>query len=537
MNCHKERENYMEQKEFHQLGLSIPVLNSIKCLGYHQPTPIQSQVIPIILEGKDVIGQAQTGTGKTLAYTASILSKVNVNTNYVKAIILTPTRELALQVTDEFQNLNQNSHFDILAVYGGSNIEMQIRTLRKGVDIVVGTPGRVMDLMRRKALRLNHLEFFVLDEADEMLNMGFLEDIQSIFEATNTEKQVLLFSATMPDSILKLARQSMSSNYEYVVIKEESKTSIHVKQYYYLVSDKIRVEAMCRVLDTLNPRLSIIFCQTKKDVDYLLTELVLRNYSAEAMHGDIAQNLRIQTLERFKQGAFSFLIATDVAARGIHVDNIDLVINYNLPQDVESYIHRIGRTGRAFKEGMAISFVTPSEVRFLKQVETVAQCRIEQKPLPSVEEIYQSKKDKIFMDVQHIMQNKQYESCISYVRDKNKDELMRFAASLFHLQLEQTIGSDLTQNLSLPKMRKNRVSKGADRVFITIGRIDDIKGNILLDFIEKTTHIPRKHFRNMEMLPKFTFLDVDSQYLDVFLKKMNNQKWKKRIIRVEKSRS
>src|SRR5690554_3594946 len=352
----------MSNKKFNELGLSSNVLKSIDKLGYDTPSKIQGAIIPLIMEGNDVIGQAQTGTGKTLAFATSILSKINVRTNFVKAIVLTPTRELAMQVSEEFKSLNTSTNFDVLAVYGGSSIENQIRSLKKGVDIVVGTPGRVMDLIKRRVLNIQDLEFFVLDEADEMLNMGFLEDIEFIFNKTNNNKQVLLFSATMPSAIQKLAEQYMKADYRFISIKSESKTAINVKQYYYLVTEKTRLEALCRVLDMKSAKLGIIFCQTKRDVDRLITELAKRNYSVEAMHGDIAQSMRIKTLERFKLGAFKYLIATDVAARGIHVDNITCVINYNLPQDIESYIHRVGRTGRANNDGEAITLANPREV-------------------------------------------------------------------------------------------------------------------------------------------------------------------------------
>src|SRR5574344_189060 len=347
----------MEVK-FEDLGLKQDVLDSINNLGFTQPSEIQEKLIPIILEGYDVIGQAQTGTGKTLAYAASVLSKVDVSTNVVKAIILTPTRELALQVCEDFERINKSNKFNILAVYGGSSIENQIKSLKHGVDIIVGTPGRVMDLMRRRVLSIDNLEFFILDEADEMLNMGFLEDIELIFKSTNEKKQVLLLSATMPNQIKKLAEKYMRKDYKHIEIKAETKTSDHVKEYYYVVSEKIRIEALCRIIDLKDTKRTIIFCQTKKDCDDLYKELSIRNYSAEVMHGDIEQGMRIKTLDRFKNDAFKILIATDVAARGIHVDNIDLVINYNLPQEFEAYIHRIGRTGRADAMGEAISLVS-----------------------------------------------------------------------------------------------------------------------------------------------------------------------------------
>ena len=526
----------MNYENFEDLGLSEKVLKSIKTIGFTRPSKIQSQIIPLILNGYDVIGQSQTGTGKTLAFASSILSKVDVSGNTIKAIILTPTRELALQVSEEFESLNKSSKFDILAVFGGSSIELQIKALKRGVDIVVGTPGRIIDLIKRKVLKLNDLEFFVLDEADEMLNMGFEEDIREIFNYTNEKKQVLLFSATMPKQIIDLAKKYMKPDYQNICISEKTETSINVMQEYYLVNEKMRAEALCRVIDSKNIKLGIIFCQKKSDVDKLLTELTIRNYSAEAMHGDIAQNTRIQTLERFKKGAFNFLIATDVAARGIHVDNIEIVINYNLPQDVESYIHRIGRTGRAGKTGVAISFVTPKEVSFLKKVEKEAKCEIILKELPTKEDVIKNTYEKIIEQVKTTIQEKKYEDCIQYVRDMNKDELMKFSASILKCMLNNSIGSDFDKEIHIKKDRRDMVDKNSTRVFLTIGSMDGLKVGSLLDFLKETTKIRKENFKNIQVLQKYTFMDVDNKVVDELIKKLYNKKFKNRIVRVEKSK-
>lgn len=526
----------MNYENFSDLGLSIDVLNSIDKLGYKNPTKIQMEVIPLILNGFDCLGEAQTGTGKTLAYASSILSKLNENTNKVKALILTPTRELSIQVCNDFINLNKSDNFTILSVYGGSSITEQIKALKKGVDVVVGTPGRLIDLIDRKALNLDSIEFFVLDEADEMLDMGFLEDIKKIFDKTNNDKQVLMFSATMPDNILRLASKYMKNDYKKVQIKEASDTSINITQYYYLVNEKMRSEALCRVLDNKNPKSSIIFCQKKSDVDNLITEMSKRNYSVEAMHGDINQSMRIQTLERFKDKAFTYLIATDVAARGIHVDDVDLVVNYNLPQDVESYIHRVGRTGRAFKKGEAISFVTPREVSFLKDVEKRAKCVIELKELPLFKDVISSKYNKIINSVNEITENKEYEDCIPYVRDMNKEDLMKFSASLLKMIFNKEIGSNFDKEIIIKKDRRDIVSSDSTRVFVTVGTMDGIKKNTLLDFLEDITKFKKDNFRNVEVLTKFSFMDVNNSVVDDVIKKLNNQKYKNHTVRIEKAK-
>lgn len=525
----------MNYESFSSLGLSQSVLNSIEKMGYSEPTKIQTQIIPFILEGFDCLGQAQTGTGKTLAYAASILTRANINTNRVKALVLTPTRELAIQVCEEFKVLNRSDRFNILTVYGGSSVQDQIRALRNGVDIVVGTPGRVIDLIERGVLQLKDLEFFVLDEADEMLNMGFLEDIKSIFTKTNEDKQVLLFSATMPKSIVELASNYMKKNYKNIAIEEVSSTAINVSQYYYLVNDKVRSEALCRVLDNKSPKSSIIFCQRKSDVDDLLGELTKRNYSVEAMHGDIAQSSRIKTLDRFKAKSFTYLIATDVAARGIHVDDIDLVVNYNLPQDVESYIHRIGRTGRAGKKGEAISFVTPREVKFLESVMKQAKCVIEEKQLPLLKDVIDSKYNKIINDVNSLREDKSYEDTLAYVRDMNKEDLIRFSASLLKMLFNKEIGADFDKEIVIKKDRREIVDKDFTRVFVTIGTMDGMKKGSLLDYLKDTTKIDKDNFKNIEVLTKFSFMDVNNNVVDDLIKKLYNQKYRGHTIRIEKS--
>lgn len=524
----------MELK-FSDLGLKKDVLKSIEDLGFERPSKIQEELIPVILEGYDVIGQAQTGTGKTLAYAASVLSKVDVSTNVVKSIILTPTRELAIQVCEDFERINKSKKFDILSVYGGSSIENQIRALKRGVDIVVGTPGRVMDLIRRNVLNIEHLEFFILDEADEMLDMGFFEDIESIFKNTNNNKQVLLLSATMPSQIKKLAEKYMKKDYKHIEIKADTKTSNHVKEYYYVVSEKIRNEVVCRIIDLKDTKRTIIFCQTKKDCDDLLKELQIRNYSAEVMHGDIEQGMRIKTLDRFKNDAFKILIATDVAARGIHVDNIDLVINYKLPQDFESYVHRIGRTGRAKEYGEAISLVSNRESKFFNDLIKFTKSNPEKCEIPTKEMIIMNKYAKVMEEAHDSIKDKSYEEAIAYVRDFNKDELMKVAAALLKSTVNSKLGSNFNKDLTIKEERreKSRNKEGFTRVFLTIGKLDKLKQGALLDFMKKETGINKECFQNIEIMTKFTFLDVDSKEVNKFIEKIHNKKLNERVIRAE----
>lgn len=522
---------------FESLGLNQKVLDSIKKLGFDEPSQIQKKVIPLILKGEDVIGKAQTGTGKTLAYTSCVISMQDVPSGVIRSIVLVPTRELAIQVSKDFESVNKMSGFRILPVYGGSDIQNQIKSLKKGTDILVGTPGRIIDLIKRKYIDLDNVTTFILDEADEMLDMGFLEDIEYIFDKTNIQKQVMLFSATMPESILNLAKKYMSVDYKFVEIKEKSKTSVNVYQTYYLVNDKQRLEAMCRILDIKNAELGIIFCKTKRECDEILAALQARNYSAEAMHGDIAQSMRIQTLDRFKKHAFNYLVATDVAARGIHVDNVDIVVNYRIPQDVESYIHRIGRTGRAKNKGEAITLITPKELKFISQVEKIAKCSIEEKQLPSYNDVFSSKYERIIEKAKANSNSKENAKFIEYVRDMNKADLINLSSGLFKLLIDKEIGADFNKSIAVKEKKQRGIASNKTRLFLTIGKMDKLRKPVLIDFIKQKANVDEEKISNIEILEKFTFVDVDSKVADKIIKNLFNTKLNNRLIRVEKSKS
>lgn len=351
-------------KEFRDLGLSEKVLKVLSKKGYESPTPIQRLTIPALLKNdKDIIGQAQTGTGKTAAFSLPIIENFE-NLEHIQAIVLTPTRELALQVAEEMNSLSTSKKMKVIPVYGGQSIDVQRKLIKTGVDVVVGTPGRVIDLIERKLLKLNSLKYFILDEADEMLNMGFIEDIEKILTFTNEDKRMLFFSATMPDEIMKVAKNHMKE-YEVLAVKSRELTTDLTEQIYFEVNERDKFEALCRIIDLTKEFYGIIFCRTKTDVNEIVGRLNDRGYDAEGLHGDIGQNYREVTLKRFKTKKINILVATDVAARGIDINDLSHVINYAIPQEVESYVHRIGRTGRAGKEGTAITFITPQEYRRL----------------------------------------------------------------------------------------------------------------------------------------------------------------------------
>jgi ATP-dependent RNA helicase DeaD len=389
---------------FKALGISEKTLKALEKKGFVNPSPIQEKVIPILLAGdKDVIGQAQTGTGKTAAFSIPLIEKLQENAPHLQALVLTPTRELALQVCTEIVSLKGNENrLRVDAFYGGQSINEQINKLRRGVDIAVGTPGRILDLIERKFLKLQHVSYVVLDEADEMLNMGFLEDVENILEEVQGNKQMLLFSATMPDRIKQIANRFMKTP-EFISVKKEQLTTEMVQQTYYAVPYKSRFEALCRIIDTEDLFYGLIFCNTKAETDDVTRWLLERNYEADALHGDIAQQQREKILKRFKARQIKILVATDVAARGIDVNDLTHVINLGLPQDPESYVHRIGRTGRAGKEGKAISIVDRDGLGKIKFIQKIAKCEIKRASLPPVEELAELKKNKILHELDSLL--------------------------------------------------------------------------------------------------------------------------------------
>jgi ATP-dependent RNA helicase DeaD len=345
--------------KFEDFNLSKETLKAIYEMGFEEPTPIQISAIPLILKGADIIGQAQTGTGKTAAFGMPIVEKCEKGKTPF-ALILEPTRELAVQVAEEINRIGAVKRISALPLYGGSSIERQIKALKRGVEVIVGTPGRVIDHIQRKTLKLSDVKIVVLDEADEMLNMGFIEDIETILKTTPSERQTLLFSATMPLTIMNIAKRHMK-NPEKIKVNTKELVVPKIRQIFYEVREEEKLKALSRLLDVEDPQLAIVFCHTKREVDEVATKLSQMGYNAGALHGDFTQQRREEVMKKFKGGIIDILVATDVAARGLDIQNVTHVINYSLPQDPERYIHRIGRTGRAGKTGIAITFVTPRE--------------------------------------------------------------------------------------------------------------------------------------------------------------------------------
>lgn len=382
-------------EEFRQLGLSEQSISALQAKGFEEPTEIQRQCIPILLkEHSDVIGQAMTGTGKTAAFGLPILEMIDPSVREVQALVLTPTRELCMQVSDEIISLAGKRRISIAPIYGGASMELQLRQLRRGVDVVVGTPGRVLDHIERGTLNISNIKCFVLDEADEMLDMGFIEDIETILENAPEDKRMLCFSATMPEPILKLATRFMP-NYKLVRTQKEDLTSSLTDQIYYETQEKDKLEILLRIIEVTEDFYGIVFCRTKVQCDEIGRKLIDRGYNAEALHGDLSQKQRELIIHKMKEHLVSILVATDVAARGIDLQELTHVINYSLPQDPETYIHRVGRTGRAGKNGTAITFVNSSEFRKFSFMKRIANCEIRSERVPSLEEIQKIKALKI----------------------------------------------------------------------------------------------------------------------------------------------
>ncbi|MCP8971254.1 DEAD/DEAH box helicase [Ectobacillus ponti] len=370
---------------FQELGLSEQLLKSIEQMGFEEATPIQAQTIPVALEGADIIGQAQTGTGKTAAFGLPLIEKINTRAGTIQGIVIAPTRELAIQVSEELYKIGYDKRVRILSIYGGQDINRQIRALKKQPHIIVGTPGRILDHMNRKTLRLQDVQTVVLDEADEMLNMGFIEDIEAILSDVPEEHQTLLFSATMPDPIRRIAERFMSEP-KHIKVKAKEVTMPNIQQFYLEVQEKKKFDILTRLLDIQSPELAIIFGRTKRRVDELSEALTLRGYAAEGIHGDLSQAKRLSVLKKFKEGSIEVLVATDVAARGLDISGVTHVYNFDIPQDPESYVHRIGRTGRAGKNGIAMLFVTPREFGQLKNIERTTNRKIDRMTPPTLDE-------------------------------------------------------------------------------------------------------------------------------------------------------
>ena len=563
----------MDVTKFEELQLDDRIIRAITEMGFEEASPIQAQAIPVVLEGRDMIGQAQTGTGKTAAFGLPLLQKVDPKVNKLQAIVLLPTRELAIQVAEELRRFAKFMHgIKVLPVYGGQDIVRQIRALKDGTQIVVGTPGRVMDHMRRKTVKMDHVHTVVLDEADEMLNMGFLEDMETILSQLPEERQTLMFSATMPQAIADIAKKFQKDPVTVRVIKKEL-TVPKVTQYYYEVKPKNKVEVMCRLLDMYSPKLSIIFCNTKRQVDELVQALQGRGYFAEGLHGDLKQVQRDRVMESFRNGRTDILIATDVAARGIDVGNVEAVFNYDIPQDDEYYVHRIGRTGRAGREGKAFSLVVGKEVYKLRDIQRYCKTKIIPQAIPSLNDITEIKADKILDQVQDILNDADLTKMVNIIEKKLMEDdytSLDLAAALLKMSMgddnediidnymparslddldsygRNSRGRDRGRNNSRRKGATDRaavdyVLNGGEermaRLFINIGKSQRVTPGDILGAVAGESGIPGRLVGSIDMYDGYTFVDVPAEYAEDVLNAMSHARIKGKHIHVEKANS
>lgn len=450
---------------FENLGLPSEVLSAIQKVGFETPSPIQSQTIPVLMQGRDVVGLAQTGTGKTAAFALPILARIDASVRAPQALVLAPTRELALQVADSFQSFADHlGRLNVLPIYGGQAYGIQLSGLRRGAHIVVGTPGRVIDHLEKGSLDISGLRFLVLDEADEMLNMGFQEDVERILEDTPDVKQVALFSATMPNGIRRLSKQYLNDPAE-ITVKSETRTNTNITQRYLSVAHRNKLDALTRILEVTEFEAMIMFVRTKHETEELAEKLRARGFSAAAINGDIAQAQRERTVDQLKDGRLDILVATDVAARGLDVERISHVLNYDIPHDTESYVHRIGRTGRAGRSGEAILFVTPRERRMLRSIERATNAKLVEMDLPTVDEVNDSRKAKFADAITNSLEDSQiavFRNLVKAYSEEHDVPLEDIAAAL---ATQAQAGDEFLMKEPPPERRRDRDRdrRGRDR--------------------------------------------------------------------------
>lgn len=514
---------------FAQFDLSDEILKAVTELGYEAPSPIQQKTIPLILEGRDIIGQAQTGTGKTAAFALPLLEKIDPKSKKVQALILTPTRELAIQVAEAIHSYSKHlGRVKVLPVYGGQSISQQIRHLKSGVQIIVGTPGRVMDHLRRETVNISDLKLMILDEADEMLRMGFLEDVEWILSHTPETRQTALFSATMPRQIKRIADKYIQ-NAVNVEIEEKTLTVPTIEQFYIELPERGKTDALTRLLEVeFKPGEAVlIFHRTKVGTDQLTDKLQARGYAAEAMHGDMNQKQRESVIKRMKNGRVEIVVATDVAARGLDVEHIATVINYDMPSDTESYVHRIGRTGRAGRVGKAILFATPRQQRMVRDIERYTKQKIQPIKLPTEADVVARRefilKEKILKTLSE-QDLSLYFSLVKDLADESGIHPTQIAAAAVFLSAGEKPLEAVAKNVPT---QFSMSEEGMVRLFIDIGRQNKISPGDIVGAIANEAAIPGKSIGAIDLYDRYTLVDVPAQYVEQVLTNMEDSQIRK----------
>ena len=538
----------MNTIKFEDLQINDDIKRAVIEMGFEEPSPIQAQSIPVILSGKDVIGQAQTGTGKTAAFSIPLLEMVNPDDKSLQAVVLCPTRELAIQVSSEIRKIGKYMHgVKTLPVYGGQPIDRQIKSLKSGVQVVIGTPGRVIDHINRKTLKLDNVKMVMLDEADEMLDMGFREDIEMILSKTPEDRQTTFFSATMPKGILDLTKKYQKDPEHIKVVRKEL-TVPNIKQYYIETRSSNKLEVLCRLVDVYNPKLSVVFTNTKRGADELVSDLQARGYFADALHGDLKQTQRDIVMDKFRSGTIDILVATDVAARGIDVDDVEAVFNYDLPQDEEYYVHRIGRTGRAGRNGISFTFVFGKDMRKMRDIERYTKTKLVKHDIPSIADVEEKKVNAFFNQVKEVIEaghlTKQLQWIEGFCADSESDfSTVDVAAALLKLALgeekQEIVEEKPRERRERGDRRERRGTTGAQdgmvRLFINVGRNQRVQAKDIVGSIAGEAGIPGKLVGTIDIYDKYTFVEVPKENAKKVLEKMKDIKIKGNKINIEQA--
>ncbi len=536
--------------KFEQLGLSESLLKAIKDLGFENPSEVQEKAIPLLLENEtDMVALAQTGTGKTAAFGFPLIQKIDAENRNTQALILSPTRELCLQITNEIKNYSKyEKGINVVAVYGGASITEQAREIKRGAQIIVATPGRMQDMINRGLVNISKIDYCILDEADEMLNMGFYEDIVNILSTSPDEKNTWLFSATMPQEVARIAKQFMSNPAE-ITVGTKNSGSATVSHEFYLVNTRDRYEALKRLADANPDIFSVIFCRTKRDTQQVAEKLIEDGYSAAALHGDLSQAQRDSVMKSFRGRQIQMLVATDVAARGIDVDNITHVVNYQLPDEIETYNHRSGRTGRAGKLGTSIVIVTKSELRKISSIERIIKQKFEEKTIPSGIEICEIQLLHLANKIKDVEVDSDIETYLPAInevmKDLSKEELIKKMVSVefnrFINYYKKT--RDISaQNAGSDRRERNGETRefnntGAVRYFVNIGTRDNFDWMSLKDFLKETLELGRDDVYKVDVKEGFSFFNTDAEHTDKVMDILNNVQLEGRRINVEISKN
>jgi ATP-dependent RNA helicase DeaD len=536
----------MEITPFDQLGLSEPLLKAVHDLGFEKPSPIQAQSIPIGLEGRDLVGQSQTGSGKTMAFALPAIQRINAQSSQTQVLVLCPTRELAMQVCSEIHKvLTYLPNIKATPVYGGASYDRQIKFLKAGSQIVVGTPGRVLDFISRGTLVVDNLQCLVFDEADEMLDMGFSDDIDTLMKALPSERQTIFFSATFEPNIKRLI-EKYTRNAAHVTISHKELTVPTVEQRYHEVQGRSKTETLCRVLDMENPRLTMVFCNTKRTVDDVTDSLLGRGFTADRLHGDLNQTMRERVMRNFRSGTIEVLIATDVAARGIDIEEVDLIVNYELPYDEEDYVHRIGRTGRAGRTGLAVSLVGGKEIFQLQRIQRFTKVKMIRSKVPSQEELEAKRVDHSFEQVKTLLESGQYqkhEPMIERLLEAGHSPT-DISSALVDLWIKsnardaESIQEDLITfnpegGESKGKKRTPIAADGKTRLFLNVGEMDQVGSGEIAGFLYNETQVPNGCLGAISVFAKCSYFEIDTEQVDQVISNARGKTFGNRNVRID----